>query len=79
MVSFVNSVTIIVARDAGSNATLALISFITLLILLIQKELVMASKARLAKRLNAICTIGILPLLLVLAWVAAAKFLEFSH
>ncbi len=76
MVSTVTTSTVVTVTTAAVAASLMLIGIGTLLVLLIQKELLTATKNRFARALNQALNIGIVPLLIVFALIVAVKIAE---
>ena len=76
MVSTVTATTISTVTTVAIAGSLALISILTLLTLLVQKELTTPARGRLSRALGRILNIGIVPLLIVFAWIVAARVVE---
>mgnify|MGYP001274096496 FL=1 len=73
MISTVTTATISTVTTVTIAGSLALVSVLTLLGLLLQKELTTASDSRLARALGRALTIGIIPLLMAFLMIAAFR------
>ncbi len=76
MVSTVTTATISTVTTVAIAGSLTLIGVITLVTLLIQKELATASDHRVARALRRVLDIGIVPLLITFAVIVAVKVAE---
>lgn len=76
MVSTVTTTTISTVTTLSLAGSLALAAIITLLVLLIQKELTTASRERAARALGRVLNIGIVPLLVVFAFIVVVKVVQ---
>ena len=76
MISTVTTTTVSTVTTVAIAGSLALVSVLTLLALLIQKEAIMSSHSRVGRALGKALNIGIIPLLLGFALIAAVKIAE---
>ena len=76
MVSTVTTTTVSTVTTITLAGSLALVTILTLLALLIQKELTTASRKRQALAFGRILNIGIIPLLVVFAFIVAVKVVQ---
>ncbi len=77
MISTVTTTTVTtVATAVALGGTLALVGILTLLALLVPKELTSAAESTRLQRLGRALNIGILPLLVVFALIVAAKIAD---
>jgi hypothetical protein len=73
MISTVTTSTVTTVATAAFGASLVLVAVISLLILLIQKEVISSSSGELAKALSRTLNIAIVPLLLSFFFIAIIK------
>ena len=76
MISTVTTTTVTAVATVTIAGSLALISVLTLLALLVQKELTVAGRGRLSRALGRLLNIGIVPLLMVFVLIVATKVVE---
>jgi uncharacterized membrane protein len=76
MTSTVTATTISALNSATMAHSLTLISILTLLVLLVQKELVTASKREVPRMLSRVLDVGIVPLLIGFAFIVAVRLAE---
>jgi hypothetical protein len=79
MTSIITTTTVSTVTTATWAASLGLIAVLTLLSLLIQKELVSALTTPRAKALGRVLTIAIVPLTMVFVSIVVVKVLEVLH
>lgn len=76
MTSTVTTATISALTSAAMAHSLTLISILTLLALLVEKELVTASKSEVPRTLSRVLDVGIVPLLIGFAFIVAVRVAE---
>ena len=76
VVSTVTTTTISTVTTLSLAGSFALAAIITLLVLLIQKEVTTASRQRVARAFGRVLNIGIIPLLVVFVFIVAVKVVE---